>query len=174
MEYKVRKIRLSSKPERLARRRGFFRRAFRIEERSEQGCDPGRVARFDVGAVDHRDELSVAKECERRRRGGHLREVTAGPHGRLPVTAGEDGGDDVRTNLVREGVGERRARDAAGTAADGVHEQERGPFVRGKESVDLFRRTEFSNAEAGDFALDLLHENIVHKNDPLDERRMNH
>src|SRR5262249_34884933 len=112
-------------------------RAVRVERLRQLLRDGHRVATLDVAALHHVDELAVAQQRNRRRRGRVASEVLARTIGGLEVEAGEDRRHRVRPREVAQRQRETGPGLAGGAAADRVDDDHQRPRRVADRRIDV-------------------------------------
>jgi len=106
---------------------------------------------FDVAALEHVDQLAVAKERDGRRRGVVAGEVGASAIGGFGVLAGEHGEQAVRLGTVLERAADGGTHAAGGASADGIHDDHGGALLSGEFAIHVGGGLQFLNSQAGEF-----------------------
>src|SRR5580693_7847460 len=104
---------------------------------------------FNIATLDHMNQLSVAKQRDRRRRRRISRKVAASPVGGFFVLSSEHREHLLGARRILQRNPDSRTHAAGGASADGIHHYHSRPSLAGNGTIHFFSTSQFLNSHAG-------------------------
>ena len=102
---------------------------------------------LDVAALEHVNELAIAEDGNRRRRGTASSEIGTSALGGFGILPGKDGVHAVRLSGVLQRHAHGRPHTAGGASTNGIDNHHRSSLLRGQFAINLGRSLQFLNSQ---------------------------
>src|SRR6266478_5040868 len=120
-----------------------------IEDAPQLGGNIGRVAVFDVAALQHVDQFAFPEKRNRGGRGGISDKVGSGTFCGVHILAGKNCKCSIGPGTTLHGSSNCRTHAAGSASADGIHDHHGGPLLSAQLVINFGGGFQFLNAQAG-------------------------